>query len=448
MMTERTGRFGEQGRRWATATWTSPVALFALTGLIAAVVLGTIGVIFTRHQAVQESVRDARNLTRVIASSLRPDFNDALRRGDPVAVARLDAEVRSRVLVAPVVRIKVWNSAGRIVYSDERRLVGSVYPLKPDDRAALTSGRIDAEVTDVSRPENRFERGFGPILEVYMPVATPSGHRLLFETYLRYTAVSANGTQLFLTFAPPMIAGLALLWLVQLPLAWLLARRLRRHQEKHEQLLLHALDASDAERRRIAADLHDTVVQDLLGVSYGLVAAGELTATATPEESRSAFRRAAAELRENMRHLRTLLVEVYPANVRSAGLVAALEQIVIAPSEADGVKTELRADDTVALDTEREELVYRTAQEALRNVRAHAHAANVLVSLSRMDDNAVLTVDDDGVGFDAETIARRRSENHFGLELLADRAQRLGGTLSTVSSAGAGTKVKLELPLP
>lgn len=424
---------------------TSPIALFAITGLVAAIVLGTIGVVFTRHQAVQESLRNARSLTRVLAASLRPGLNDRLLAGDPAAVASLDREVRQRVLVDPVIRIKVWSPAGKIVYSDEPRLVGSVYPLKPDDRLALTSGAIDAEVSDVTRPENRFERGHGRILEVYMPVDTPSGHHLLFETYLRYDAVTANGQQLFVAFTPAVLAGLGLLWLVQLPLAWSLARRLRRHQERQEQLLLRALDASDAERRRIASDLHDTVVQELAGISFGLEAAAERSRSSTPEDTQGAFRRAAAQLRVNMRNLRTLLVEIYPVSARSAGLVGALEQIV-APSDTNGPKTELDADPGVALDPDREELVYRTAQEALRNVRAHAQAQNVKVSLSRVNGSAVLTVADDGIGFKPETVERRREENHFGLELLADRASRLGGELSTVSQPGEGTIVRLELP--
>jgi two-component system, NarL family, sensor kinase len=444
---ETGGRLGRRGRSRAVRAVTSPIALFALTGLLAAIVLGAIGVIFTRHQADKESLRSARSLTRVLAASLRPSLTDGVLRGDRSALSRLDAQVRGRALVNPVIRIKVWNPEGKIVYSDEPRLVGAVYRLKPDDLAALRSGSIDAEISDVSRPENRFERGFGRILEVYMPVRTPTGHPILFESYLRYDAVSATGEQLFVAFTPGLLAGLGLLWLIQLPLAWSLARRLRRHQEKQEALLLRALDASDAERRRIAADLHDTVVQELVGISYWLADAGERARTATPEQSRNAFRRAAAQLRENMRHLRTLLVEIYPANARSAGLAAALQQVVGAGGESDDVQVELAADPDVTLDPEGEELVYRTAQEALRNVRAHAQAQSAHVSLRREDASAVLLVTDDGIGFDSDTVAQRRDENHFGLELLADRARRLGGGLATASSPGAGTSVRLELPL-
>lgn len=400
---------------------------------------------FTRHQAVQESLRNARNLTRVLATTLRPSLNERLLGSDPAAIATLDREVRRRALKDPVIRIKVWSPSGKIVYSDESRLIGAVYPLKADDRAALQSGQIDAEVSDVSRPENRFERGYGRILEVYMPVRTESGHSLLFETYLTYAAVAENGRQLVAAFAPAVLAGLGLLWLIQLPLAWSLARRLRRHQERQEQLLLRAIDASDQERSRIAADLHDTVVQELVGISYFLTAAAGRTPAATTEETQNAFRRAASKLRENMRHLRTLLVEIYPVSARSAGLAAALEHVVQATSDK-GLKTDIEIEPNVTLDADQEELIYRTVQEAIRNARKHASASTVRVSLGHLNDTTVLTVIDDGVGFDADTIARRREENHFGLELLADRAERLGGTLGTVSTPGEGTTIRLEVP--
>jgi two-component system NarL family sensor kinase len=439
-------RLDHLDRRRAVRALTSPIALFALTGLLAAVVVGAIGVVFTRHQAEQESLRSARGLTRFLAATYRSSFDDALVRGDAAAVGRLDAVVRQDGLVEPVIRIKVWSPAGQVVYSDEPRLIGSVYPLKADDRAALMSGTIDAEVSDLTRPENRFERGYGRVLEVYMPVRTTSGRPLLFETYLRYGAINETGKQLFAAFTPALLVGLGLLWLIQLPLAWRLTRRLARHRERQEQLLLRALDASDEERRRIAADLHDTIVQELLGLSYGLIASGERAEVVTPRANRSAFRQAAADLRENMRSLRTLLVEIYPASARSAGLAAALEQIVSAPHDAGQAQTHLSADPELTLPPDHEELVYRTVQESLRNVHKHAQAAHAHVSLSATDGAALLTVVDDGVGFDPANVERTRAGNHFGLELLADRARRLGGTLSTISAPGQGTTVRLELP--
>src|SRR5262249_10620544 len=153
--------------------------------------------------------------------------------------------------------------AGRIVYSDEPRLVGMRFPLDRDELDAAAQDRPLAEVSDLSKPENRFERGLGDqLLEVYYPVKAPDGTQLLFETYLRLSGLAARGRTVWLAFLPVLLAALIVLWLIQAPLAWSLARRVHNAQRERERLLLRAVDASTAERRRIAADLHDGVVQD------------------------------------------------------------------------------------------------------------------------------------------------------------------------------------------
>jgi two-component system NarL family sensor kinase len=435
----------ERRRRWLRAL-TSPVALFAITGLVAATVLAVGEVLVTRHQAADESLRNARDVTRVLAATLATKLDDKLVRGEPAAIARLDNAVRAGVLVRPVVRLKIWAPNGRILYSDEHRLIGSTYPLGKDDVAALRSGGLASDVSDLSRPENRFERNYGRLLQVYMGVTTRSHHRLLLETYNEYAALARERRQLLSSFAPVTLGGLALLWLVQLPLAASLARRLRRRREENELLLLRALDATESERRRIAADLHDSVVQDLLGISYGLHAAAERSDSATPNENRQAFRTSAGQVRENLRQLRTLLVKVYPASLAATGLAPAIEQIAMAPLSETGVRARLDIDPQLELHIDAEELIFRTAQEAIRNVSAHAQATEVEVILRRAGRNAELTISDNGVGFDAHTIVRRRHEHHFGLEMLADRAGRLGGTLSMQGSPGGGTTLILVVP--
>jgi two-component system, NarL family, sensor kinase len=164
---------------------------------------------------------------------------------------------------------------GRIVYSDEPQLVGARYRVDAEERAALAAGKVEPEVSDLSRPENRFERGQRTLLEVYLPIRGPDGQRLRFEAYHRFSSISVSGRRLWLAFAPALLGGLLLLQLVNLPLARSMVRRLRDAQAQRELMLRRAIDASDLERRRIAADLHDGVVQDLVGVSYELAAQAE-----------------------------------------------------------------------------------------------------------------------------------------------------------------------------
>ena len=93
----------------------------------------------------------------------------------------------------------------------------------------------------------------------------------------------------------------------------------------------------------------------------------------------------------------------------------------------------------------REALVYRVAQEAIRNVVAYADARNLDVSLQVADD-ARLVISDDGRGFDAGERERRRAEGHLGLSLVEELARQSGGELTVTSSAGAGTRVELVVP--
>jgi signal transduction histidine kinase len=147
-----------------------------------------------------------------------------------------------------------------------------------------------------------------------------------------------------------------------------------------------------------------------------------------------------------MRQLRSLLVEIYPPNLRTAGLQAALPDL-LAGLTARGIATELRIDDIVGLSEEAERLVFRTAQEAVRNVADHAHAHAVEVSLTTTTDGVIeLVVSDDGRGFSADEIAQRRAAGHLGLILIQDRARSVGGELAVDSRPGQGTRITLRIP--
>ena len=139
----------------------------------------------------------------------------------------------------------------------------------------LDHGGVVAEVSDLSRPENRFERTYGELLEVYTPIRTPDGTPLLFETYQLASSIAERRRQLATTFAPVLDRTLFALALLEIPLAWALARRVRATQHERERLMQRAIEASDRERRRIAGDLHDGPVQELAGLSMQLSAAAE-----------------------------------------------------------------------------------------------------------------------------------------------------------------------------
>src|SRR3954464_409026 len=430
-------------RRWTVAR---PVAQFALVGLIAVLAVGLVTAVASRRVGQREAIVDARTTTLVKAQTVvEPVVTDGLSTGAPSAVTKVDDAVRHGVLDRSLVRVKIWRRNGTIVYSDAPALKGQTYALGADEQAALDRGVIEAEVSNLAKPENRWERPFGKLLEVYLPIRTPSGERLLFEAYYRYDAVSSSGSRIWRSFAPVSIGALIALELVQIPLAWSLARRLRDRQREREQLLGQALAASDDERRRIASDLHDGVVQDLAGVAYSLAGSSREHGMAKPVAE--LLDRSAGEVRESIKSLRSVLLDIYPPKLPDAGLESALTDL-LASAKTRGTHTTLDVDPAAdGLPENASRLIYRSAQEGVRNVLAHAHADSLEVQVQMAPDSVVLTVTDDGDGFDPEILELRAKGGHLGIKGLGDLLAHSGGKLDVTSSPGAGTTLRAEVPL-
>jgi two-component system, NarL family, sensor kinase len=428
------------------AILTPPLAQFALASLIAVLVVGGSGLALLRHAARADAIDDATTVARLAGQGIvQPSVTPALLRGDRRAVARVDRLVRSEILDREgVVRVKLWTAEGRIVYSDKRSLIGKRFAVSPEDRRALITGRAAAELTDLDRAENEFERREGQLLEVYMPIHTTTGRPLLFEVYQRGSAIATNMKKTWLGFLPALVAALIVLGLLHLPLAQRLARQLQQSRAEREALLTRAIAASDTERRRIAGDLHDGVVQELAGTSYTLSAAAERLNGDAPPHVADTLRAAARQTRRNIRQLRSLLVDIYPPDLHRAGLAAAVSDLA-APLESRGIQATLNLAPVGRMAPDREALVFRSAQEALRNVIAHSGADHVDVGLAAHDGHVELTVADDGRGLSAEAVQAAQDDGHLGLRLLADMARDAGGELNVQSEPGQGTYVRLRV---
>jgi signal transduction histidine kinase len=223
------------------------------------------------------------------------------------------------------------------------------------------------------------------------------------------------------------------------------------HQKEREELLQRAVEASEAERRRIARDLHDGVVQNLAGMAFALSAeasslkaqAGEVNGSA---EMLELLETSASETRGAMKDLRTLIIELAPPTLRREGLQAALLE-VLRDIKKKGTNTELDLPPNLRLREDRGALIFRVAHEILRNVAAHAQAKNVKVELTTEDGSAILAIQDDGKGFSKEDADRRRAEGHLGTAAIVELAEEAGGTLTIDSEPGRGTLVVLTLPI-
>ncbi|MGH7722240.1 MAG: sensor histidine kinase [Candidatus Dormibacteria bacterium] len=427
------------------------VVRFAAGGLLAACLVGAGTFVVVSRDAEQQAVGHAEDITQVEGIGIvQPALSDSLLRRDPAAIAALDKIVRERILSADLVRVKLWTAAGTVIYSDQPRLIGQRFTLGGAELASLRGGAVDAGVSDLTEPENQYERSFGKLLQVYLRVHTPAGVPLLFETYQRYQAITQYQQSVWSSFLPVLIAGLATLLVVQIPLAVGMARRLRASLAERQALLERAINASEQERRRIARDLHDGVVQRLAAVNFSLSALLRRLGSAgggetAPAALASDVGNAAGETRAAMRDLRTLIVEIAPPNLHAEGIDNALRDL-LEPLSAGGITVSLEAPHDTALGAATTTLLFRVAQEALRNAARHAQATHVAVRLQNRGDGVLLVVSDDGRGFSAAEVDRRRRDGHVGLSLLRDLVADAGGSLHVDSRPGGGTRVSVRVP--
>lgn len=417
---------------------------YVVTALVTLIIVSVITAFVSRNIGTGEAIEDANRVATITAeAAVEPAIEDSLLIGDPDAIRKLDAVVRSQVIRGSLQRVKIWAGDGTIVYSDESRLIGEQFELD-DEAIDVIEGRqteSKSEISDLSGPENRYEDTATKLLEVYMPITTPGGETLLYEAYFLYDGVAEAGRRAWLRFAPVALGSLVFLAVLQVPLVLSLANRVRRTQEQREHLLQQAIEATDAERRRIASDLHDGVVQDLAGVTFALAA----TARTVDGSASVQVAQAGDQVRDAVRSLRSLLVEIYPPNLYEEGLEAAIGDLM-AKLESRGITGTLSVTAPTGLSLDATQLIYRTAQEGLRNVVAHADASRVEVSVDAEPGAVVLRVVDDGCGLDPANIPQK--QGHLGLRALAGYAASKGSAIIIESAPGKGTELRLEVPYP
>ncbi len=215
------------------------VGSFALASLFAfAVLWGALSFVVSR-QVVQSGERDAQFHAEFVTNSILRFQLVPKDLGGPVrgrAYLRLDRFVRTRILQAPVVRVKVWSTGGTVLYSDEPRLVGRSYDEDPAPEAASGAGPV-SEVTDLREPENAFERGLAPkLFATYVPLYL-MGHPqrgspdAVVELYQDYSSIESRASNLFRTRLITLGAGLLVLYVALMPIALSTSRRVRRQND-------------------------------------------------------------------------------------------------------------------------------------------------------------------------------------------------------------------------
>lgn len=268
--------------------------------------------------------------------------------------------------------------------------------------------------------------------------------RAVMEPRLDAWAVTDGSRAVLHRLREPSVGALLAIELAMILTAWWVLRRSRRQQCEHERLRRHAAQACDLERRRLAGELHDGVVQDLAGINYALERLRIGSASAGQRDEVIAD--SASRLRDTIGALRTLLFDNYPPDLDELGISCALAGLAD-DLERAGMDVQLETAEAECLPPAATALIFRAAQEAVRNVATHSGASGVVIKAGRRNGQATLVVEDNGRGFDEARLRERISKGHFGLRATGDLMSASGGMLQVLATPGRGTRVMVEVPV-
>jgi signal transduction histidine kinase len=212
---------------------------------------------------------------------------------------------------------------------------------------------------------------------------------------------------------------------------------LQRVDRERQALLSRLVSAQEEERRRIARDMHDDSIQSMFAVGLRLEL---LRSTIKDSHQLEALDQLRQTVESTTHRLRHLLFELRPAVLDEAGLGEALREYLDVMRTETGVDVRLESELDPGPGSKAQVIAYRIAQEALINVRKHAHARHVECHVSSIDGGILVKIADDGAGMPVG--GAQPAAGHLGLAAMRERAELAGGWLRLTSSAGQGTVVE------
>ena len=235
---------------------------------------------------------------------------------------------------------------------------------------------------------------------------------------------------------------------------------LKRGKQRHQQLLRQSqvmqkklrrlahqiLLAQENERRKISRELHDEVVQTLVGINVELAALLK-AATIGSRSLKSKITRTQRLVEKSVSAVHQFARDLRPAVLDDLGLVPALQAFMKTIASRQKLRIRLTAFTGIeTLEGDKRTALYRVAQEALTNVGRHAKASVVMVDISQVDDGIRMEVHDNGKSFDVDRVLSARTNKSLGLLGMRERIEMVGGTLVIQSTPGEGTLVRVQIP--
>lgn len=225
--------------------------------------------------------------------------------------------------------------------------------------------------------------------------------------------------------------------------------KVKTQQVRVAHLLKRATLAQEEERKRISLEIHDGAAQWMVAASYRIYAFERILAKHKVAEAGAELSEIRRVIDQSIKELRRVIVDLHPPALAELGLLEALRQNLESFEKDTGIAYSFQIEGhPLSLPPISEIAVYRGTQEALANVRKHAQATKVDVTLRFEEDELCVAIRDNGKGFDlSQALSNARSAGRVGLLGMKDRVETLGGTLSIKTAASAGTTIHFTLPV-
>jgi PAS domain S-box-containing protein len=224
-------------------------------------------------------------------------------------------------------------------------------------------------------------------------------------------------------------------------------KRQGRDRDQLRRLAARLAETQENERRRIARELHDEVGQALAGLGLFLNKMREEVPAGHAASLDARLESSLAQLEKITERIRLVIADLRPPLLDDYGLAASLEWAAGEFSRTTGLSIKTWIEEGFPrLRPPAEIALVRIVGEALANIQRHAGATGVVLSLEADESRVYLMIQDDGTGFSPEKARRAASDRHWGLSIMRERAEGVGGEFRIVSSPGAGTRISVEVP--
>ncbi len=421
----RRGRF-DLGPVGATA------AVAAVAAIAISIVLGLIIPNIVEQYLLGSAANSIHDVVEKIGTTLLS--GDSLTEDD---IDILHEEVEKSLLGREIVRVKIWDNMGTIVYSDAEGLIGRRYEMSHDLIAAF-NGELIWDEPDLSRPENEYERGLGELREYYVPVDSgPQGIEVVFEVYELADRLVEIVAKIRAAIWIALGIGSAILLVALASAAVTNARAERKRNARSERLIGQLLEIQEDERTRIVGSLHDDIGQPLYRILFGLEASRRMVESGSDVEKELAG--LDALVREVDATLRSELTTLREEPGVEIDLESALAELIEVIEGGTDLEIDFVSDVETELPLAHRATLYRAAKEALANVDRHAYAVHVTVRLVEGRDSTMIEVTDDGAG--------STGQPGLGLTTTRDRLEAIGGGIVVSDAKGGGTRLVAWVPI-